>query len=537
MDSLPIANDIGTSLGDITRAVEDLRLRAGHDELEKFVLGPTQINLHKYQVWQQNWSGGDSNPNAAAQALWGFQGWKAIQGMLNRILKDSDNIGKYLDHIGESPATKPRSRWRAALKARRPKQQSSESLRELQKLVTALSRSIDGLWIYSETVFDSLHDILEHDTKLPESEKFLALAVQSRTGSLDLHILCSDSPVHCCLDMDLLDARSLTFHTSSGLGHPSRRLIYHLLAEARESPQEIKEITVESIQRLDESAIEESKLTRDDVVESTKADVQLFKSQSGTGTGWMVSRHGSNPQSYLFLQPTVNKILLETKPERLASLLKAPEKGLNLSMPIVEYFSWGAKVELAYKVIECGFFLIGTPWFSSLGSKNIKRIRSPGHKSYKFMLEVQTLDHHDLLSEDPGALAETTQLYRIGILLMEIALDEPNRSSRIENNGHDEDWISKLALIEQTMGSQYCKVTAFCLQYRQPEDRFRGPEKYQGEHFVEWQSYLAGFLREYQSQVLLRYGIRAVSKSHDELRTLTWCRLQELRDLATKLAH
>ena len=507
MDSVPITIAIVTLLSKITRAAEDiLRLAAGHDELEETVLGPARISLHKYQVWRQNWSGVAVNPNVTAEALWGVQGWRVIRGMLDKILKDSAHIGEYLDHIRESPATKPRSRWKAAVKALRSKQQSSESHKELQKLAAALGRSIDQLWIYSETVFDSLHGILAHEIKLPEREKLLTLALKSRAGSLDLHNLCSNATVDCCLlEIDLLDAGSLSLHRSNGPGYPSQRLFYHLFAQAREFPQEVKELTVENLSELDES-----ESARDDVVESNESDLQLFRSQSGTTTKRiMVSRHGSKPPSCLFLPPTVGTMLLETKPERLASLLTPLEKGTSLST--VEHFSMGAKVELAYKVIECGFFLIGTPWFSSLSSKNILRLRSLGQKRHNFILEVQTVDPHDLLFDDPGALEETSQLFRIGILLMEIALDEPNRSSRIENDGHDAERISKLPLIEQSMGTQYCEATAFCLQHRQPKNRFRGPEKYQDKNFDEWESYLAGFLLEYHSQVFLRYVIRLVS--------------------------
>ena len=426
--------------------------------------------------------------------------------MLASILEDSNNIWKHLNHIRGSHTTKSKSRWKAAVRVLRSKQQSSESLKELQKLAAALSRSIDQLWIYSETVFDSLHGILAHETKLPEREKLLTLALQSRAGSLDLHTRCSDSTVDCCLEIDLLDAGSPSLHTSNRQGCPSGRLFYHLFAEARGFPQEIKELTVENIPECDES-----ESVNDEVVESNEQDLQLFKPQSGTGTKKiMVSRHGSNPPSCLILPRTVGTMFLETKPENLANLLTTLEKATNLST--VEHFSMGAKVELAYKVIECGFFLIGTPWFSSLSSKNISRLRSLGQKRHSFILEVQTVDPYDLLFDDPGALAETSQLFRIGILLMEIALDEPNPSSRIENYGHDAERISKLPLIEQSMGTQYCKATAFCLQHRQPKNRFRGPEKYQDDNFDEWESYLAEFLLEYHSQVFLRYVIQAVRR-------------------------
>ena len=533
MDSLSIDEAIERSLSDIIKTAEDiLLLAAGHDELKlkDILLSPTKNSHLKFRSWQQNWSGGTSNLSAA-YAFWGYQGWNSIQSMLNKILETSDHIGKSLDHLSESPVMKASSRGKATVTAQPPKQGSSEGVEELQKLVAVLSASIDGVWIYSDTVFDPLHDIIEHKETLPENEKFLTLALQSRAGSLDLHNLCSDSPVHSCLEINLLNAGSLTCHTSNESKHPYfQRLFYHLFAEARKSPQEIKEIIVENVMKLDGSAADESESASDDVVQSYKADIQLFESQPGPGTKWMVSHHGSDPPAFFFLQPSVGRMLLETKPERLADLLATLGKGKILLME--EHFSLPAKIELAYKVIECGFFLIGTPWFSSLSSMNIKRIKSLGQKRHNYMLEVQTLDHHDMLSDDPGALEETTHLFRVGIILMEIALDEPILSRYpINNNGHDEEWISRLGLIERRMGSQYCKATSFCLQYRQPNDRFRGPGKYHGEHFVEWQSYLAGFLREYHSQVLLRYAIRAVSKYHDELRTLTWCRLQKLRDI------
>ena len=517
MDSVSITIAIVTSLSKITTAAEDLlRILAGHNDFEKTVLSPARISLHKYQVWRQNWSGVALNPNVTAEALWGVQGWRTIQGMLNNILKDSIHIGKYLDDIRGSHPKKPRSRWKIAAKMVLSKQQPSESLKEVQKLATALSRSVDQLWIYSETVFDSLHGILAHGTKVPEPEKLLTLALQSRAGSLDLHTLCSDSTVDCCLEIDLLDAGSTFVDTPNGPEYSFGRLFYHLFAQARGSPQEIKELTVENIAEL-----EDSESVRDEVIESNEPDLQLFKSQSGTGTKRiMVSGHGSSPPSCLVLPRTIGTMQLDTKPDSLANLLTSLEVGADMST--VEHFSMGAKVELAYKVVECGFFLIGTPWFSSLSSKNILRLRIREQEDPTFILEVQTVDHHDLLLDDPGALAETSQLFRIGILLMEIALDEPNRSSRFEDHVHDADRIiSKLPLIEQSMGTQYCKATAFCLQHRQQKHRFQGPEKYQGKNFGEWESYLTDFLLEYHSQVFLRYAFRAVSDSYDALRPLT----------------
>ena len=532
MDSVSVTVEIVKLLTEITIAAEDiLRRLAGHNDLERTVLSPARISLHKYRVWQQNWSGEGLDPNVTAEALWGVQGWKSIRRMLDEIFKASVRIGEYLDDIRGSHRTKPRSRWRTAARKVLSKQQSSESLKELRTLAAAVSKSVDQLWIYSETVFDSLHGILAHGTKAPEPEKLLRLALQSRAGSLDLHTLCSESTVDCCLEFDLLDTGS-TFVDKNGPENSFGRLFYHLFAQARGSPQEIKEITVENIPEIDDSESVE-----DEVIGPNVPDLQLFKSQSGTGAKRiMVSANGSNPPSCLVLPRTIGTMQLDTKPDSLANLLTTLEQGANLST--VEHFSVAAKVELAYKVVECGFFLIGTPWFSSLSSKNILRLRNREQEHPTFILEVQTVDHHDLLLDDPWALAETSQLFRIGILLMEIALDEPNRSSRFEDHELDaERIISKLPLIEQSMGTQYCKATAFCLQPRQPKHRFQGPEKYQGKNFGAWESYLTEFLVEYHSQVFLRYVFRAISNSLDIVRALIQRRLQELRDVDTIIDH
>ena len=69
-------------------------------------------------------------------------------------------------------------------------------------------------------------------------------------------------------------------------------------------------------------------------------------------------------------------------------------------------------------MIECGFYLLGTPWLASLSSKQLQRIETNGRKH--FVLEVQTVDLDDLYFEDPNTLSEAAKLFTIGVLLIEI---------------------------------------------------------------------------------------------------------------------
>ena len=193
-------------------------------------------------------------------------------------------------------------------------------------------------------------------------------------------------------------------------------------------------------------------------------------------------------------------IHLKTSPESLARILAGMEKVSHVSTK--EYLSSEAKAKLALKVAECGFFLLGTPWFSSLSSKNLRRSNDDAEDNLSFMLRTQALDYRDLIYDDPGALTETSQLFRLGVILMEIALDTPDAEKYGGRLEHDLHRISKLPSVEKTMGAQYCKATAFCLQDRR--DRFAGPEKYEGKLYTEWETYLARFLEDYHSQVYLR---------------------------------
>ena len=100
MDSVSVTVEIVKLLTEITIAAEDiLRRVAGHNDFERTVLSPARISLHKYRVWQQNWSGEGLDPNVTAEALWGVQGWKSIRRMIDEIFKASDLIGEYLDDI------------------------------------------------------------------------------------------------------------------------------------------------------------------------------------------------------------------------------------------------------------------------------------------------------------------------------------------------------------------------------------------------------------------------------------------------------
>lgn len=68
--------------------------------------------------------------------------------------------------------------------------------------------------------------------------------------------------------------------------------------------------------------------------------------------------------------------------------------------------------------------------------------------------------------------------------------------------------------LQSTMGTQYCKATAFCLQHRQSDPQFNDLKKYVDP---DWKVYLLHLLQDYYSQVFLR--------------------LQELRNIDTEFEY
>ncbi|MCJ1228942.1 hypothetical protein MMC12_005606 [Toensbergia leucococca] len=81
-----------------------------------------------------------------------------------------------------------------------------------------------------------------------------------------------------------------------------------------------------------------------------------------------------------------------------------------------EQFPLSERLDLAYKIVECGLLLLGTSWFSNLSSKRIQRISRPGiGQRRRFLLETGNSESEELTSVEP-------QTFSIGVLLTEIAI-------------------------------------------------------------------------------------------------------------------
>ena len=77
------------------------------------------------------------------------------------------------------------------------------------------------------------------------------------------------------------------------------------------------------------------------------------------------------------------------------------------------------RIKLAYKLIQCGLLISGTPWLSSLENKIVKRTPKRGNDDYHFILDLS----REAEASDEGTLAAISQhLFAVGILLVELGL-------------------------------------------------------------------------------------------------------------------
>ena len=498
-----------------------LRLRDRQDNVRQLELD-LSASLQKLQAWQKTWSGDERHPQVSAQALWGVTGWTQIRRMLEVINDTGWRIADHLGQLKSSEETNPRSRWKKAYKVIQAKHGPSSEMQQLQAWSTTLTESVDMLWIYSETVFDWRYGALE--SMVPERDRLLDTALRSRPCSLELYSLCSGSKFNCSLEMDLLDSDFTKHKGPSTPSKASLTVFYHILTSSGETHRNLQEMTIE---RVEMNAT--FKPDPDDAIIQKMENLQLCKLTAEHKTAVVeVAARGSTQSSCLRFArespPPVDSESLEKVLDPLQSVDRSTRELLSIS----------TKIELAYKVIECGFFLLGTPWFASLSSRNLRRLKNTEKAHDMFYLGTQTLDLEDLLHDDPTALAETSQLFRLGVLLMEIALGKQSLYSGSDETGQEADRISKLPLIEKSMGSSYCRATAFCLQHRQSGKPFRGgnyskgrksgnddkpyreAEKYEDPNFDDWQDYLAELLQQYHSQVYLRIQVLRESTSDSE---------------------
>ena len=492
--------------------------------LDRRVARSLETSEQKLQVWQKTWLDSSIDTAKTFTALWGSQGSTEIQKLLHAISSTAQEIEVAVGEIGkrykinsqpslsndektqptrhDSVVGKHQSRWKRAFQRIREKKSPTVIIKHLTvlKLATELSSSIDELWTYSEVVFNSLHGVLARRAIDPvhgdSVDDLLANAIRTRAASIALYRACSKTTRDCSLGVDLFGAGTqLGIGGTASSGFPTS-LFYHLSTPVGDSSSEVWHMTIESVVRPDTPVVE-----NDEIVEYENPDLTVFDMQPASETGIVIRPKTAHTRSYFRVAELPANVRLRPETPNLA---QTPYNWkMSSTTNSAQTLPFTARIELAFKVVECALYLLGTPWLASL---NIKRLRRMDIKEGRrpFVLEVQTLDLEELIFEDPEALTEPSQLFRIGVLLVEIALGNPEHSAPTEIQEPGLRTSKMLTLVQQSMGAQYCKATAFCLRDRRSTSHFGIPEKYAYPEKTGWQPYLLELLEDYHAQVFLR---------------------------------
>ena len=480
---------------DIQDIHDTLSASDGHDDSEN-VLIALESSKQNLQLWQNTWRGDAPNSDGRVERLWGEDGWVDLQKLLAEIAKTIEAI-KEADKERENAKLGRRSLWKVLMlrHLRKTRGTSSKSPSTLQ-LALDLDRTIDQLWIHSEVSFESLHGIPVKRYSSPARDQQLARSVLVRQGAIALYQACQRSATQCELDLDLLTIRNMPPNprdTSCSASDTS--LFYHLLA-ANDPKQSRWDITAENFHFSEAATISPN------IKVHEEPDLAVFESSSRSNSHIICIQTSYSSTDNHYFRVATNHTATGPLSERETLAIELDGCKTSTKPGILHSLPLRRKVELAYDLVQCGFYLLGTPWLASLTSKNLRGIETT--EKMVCLLRVKTIPLDYIYLENPDALSESSQVFQIGMILIEIALDGLDSSDTVKLENPYQYALSKLPSVYKALGSKYYRACAFCVQDRRSISSYVRQEKYQYPMETGWEVYLKELLKEYHVQVLSR---------------------------------
>ena len=181
-----------------------------------------------------------------------------------------------------------------------------------------------------------------------------------------------------------------------------------------------------------------------------------------------------------------------------------PLKGNRISTDRkpLQSLTFSAKLDIAYNLVQCAFYLLGTLWLAYLKNENLGSIET--YDRSVLVLKVEFLRLHWFVLENPDGLPESFQLLQIGIVLIDTALDGLGASD-FERFLKPGQWAAKkLPLVHEALGSSYFRACAFCVPDQRSTFSFHRHEKYEYPRETAWKWDLEQLLRQYHEHVVSR---------------------------------
>lgn len=474
-DSLSIivlASQVVALVSDTAKALQNLNSRFKQNtvnDLGEFGSRELELqlaaNVAKILSWQNLWTLGPDKTEDFFLTLWGQSGRKHIKDVLCSISSECLSIKESVtslvglaDALLRKHNVKRPNSWGTLpkfLRASMKKQFDKAEDKEVRDKIEGLSKCIDELCTSSELYFRSLHGIphsLKQDEGFGSTNDLVNQALESRDVSTALYSHCQERGIEVHLDINLLNHDRELDKFPDLFDWADLRLSYHFLINPGSSLSSAREIVLEPCSP-DELTNWPDQNTEHDV----KPSFELAIFETGSDIMLQLPKSGNAPEAHFYATSTAITSWYDTEPEMLSFLTTGGPK------PKANELSWRVslleKISLAYRIVECGLFLLGTPWLSHLSGNTLRRLKTT-KSEYQYSLHVRgraELAHTPESSEE----LERAQIFQIGILLVEIALE----TTLAVEGSIDTDITSRsISVVESVMGSLYKQACEFCLR-------------------------------------------------------------------------
>jgi hypothetical protein len=524
-----IVSAVISAVQNVTRITLALHLitsqikRGFRDSVRDFDSGEVElkldISLQKLLRWQTLWTGDETRSGDFWQRLWGQSGCISVLELLAKIQEDCSEIETATTRLGgvrSDAITKGNIR----LPSKLPKlprcfrvvwkrQVLQFEGKEIRSQAERLCYHVEQLWTVSEMSFRTHNgNTVEEMQPLADQSLAFEMLMQKRAQSTALYHYCSTRGLDFDLEIDLVRGEADCKSPSSLTNRLGSPLCYHLFTASSTNSVIFNDLLVVPLEQSEVEGVQQDQIICTDK-DSESVDLAVVASKSQI----LCVRDGPTAsQSFFQVSLPVNSVNVNVESEVLAAVLEKLQQRRLLDvadrLPLVE------KIRLAYKIVECGLFLLGTPWLSHLNSETLRRIIMPDFQR-RYVLHVQSSEKPN--EKPPSqALLVRAQIFQIGILLVEIALDRPSCLAGMEDL---EFGSSIIPYVERSMGHRYKQACEFCLTRKEDDGFFLDQKDASGSNGLPRQSDSNWMLRQYYAEVFVRYAAEVPRLTT----TYLWC--------------
>jgi hypothetical protein len=464
-----------------------------------------EVDVAKIVRWQNLWFEETGTSEDFFQTLWGQSGRNRIQRLLQSILSECDTIQDAIaglaamaDGLVQKHNVRRADWWRKLSNLHRlslKTQIENAEDKQIRDKVDTLSDYIDELWTSSELCFRSLHGVPRGNEELAsvgDTTTLISHALESRNASTALYWHCQSRSIDLDLEMNLLNHDREVDKFPDLFDWSDLKLSYHVLCKLSSSPSSAREVVLEPC-LASEHIQEEKPDEKDD--EEASLDLALIRTRSEFTVRLPACKEA--PEVYFHVTSKASASWQDVEPEVLSlfadRIPKTQPRGVNGRFSLTE------KISLAYRIVECGLFLLGTPWLSHLSSDTLRRLKT-SKVDYQYSLYVQgtTKLENEIASKE---VLERTQIFQIGVLLVEIALERTLSSSDSMKLEFESKSIS---VVEKSMGTRYRQACEFCLNNKEGDTYLPAAETLASHNDTEVIVNSEYMIKQYYSEVFMR---------------------------------